>query len=144
IPLWPETTAALREWLTMRPAPAKDEYNDLVFLTVKGGSWSKATSDNPISKETAKVMKAAKRNSHRGVYCLRHSFQTVADRCQDFIAVRMIMGHASNDIADHYRERISDDRLQAVVDHVRTWLFGSAAADGEQPDVVKFPQAKIG
>jgi hypothetical protein len=24
-----------------------------------------------------------------------------------------------------YRESISDDRLRAVVDHVRKWLFGS-------------------
>jgi hypothetical protein len=34
------------------------------------------------------------------------------------------MGHAREDMASVYRERISDERLRAVVEHVRTWLFG--------------------
>jgi hypothetical protein len=28
-------------------------------------------------------------------------------------------------MASVYRERISDDRLRAVVEHVRKWLFGA-------------------
>jgi hypothetical protein len=32
------------------------------------------------------------------------------------------MGHARDDMASHYRERISDERLKAVSDHVRQWL----------------------
>jgi hypothetical protein len=32
------------------------------------------------------------------------------------------MGHAREDMATVYRERISDDRLAAVVNHVRAWL----------------------
>ena len=35
-----------------------------------------------------------------------------------------IMGHARDDRASVYRKRVGDDRLRAVVDHVRTWLFG--------------------
>ena len=34
------------------------------------------------------------------------------------------MGHVRDDMASLYRERISDDRLRAVVQHVRNWLFG--------------------
>ena len=34
------------------------------------------------------------------------------------------MGHARDDMASVYRERISDERLKAVSDHVRKWLFG--------------------
>ena len=33
-------------------------------------------------------------------------------------------------MAAHYRERIGDDRLRAVVDHVRVWLFGSSESKG--------------
>jgi integrase len=59
----------------------------------------------------------------RSFYALRHTFQTVADEARDFVAVRAIMGHAgTGDIADHYRERISDARLIAVSEHVRKWL----------------------
>src|SRR5262249_51422080 len=102
IPLWPETIQVLRDWLKVRPEPAKPEHAGLVFLTVKGHSWAKLTSDKPVSKETAKVMKALKINGHRNFYTLRHTFQTVADESGDFIAVRKIMGHATSDIADAY------------------------------------------
>lgn len=61
----------------------------------------------------------------RSFYDLRRTFQTVADEVRDFVAVRRIMGHAgAADIADHYRERVGDDRLRAVVEHVRAWVFG--------------------
>ncbi len=127
IPLWPETVQALREWLTIRPEPAKEEYAGLVFLTAgvlkPGGSWAKETSDNPVSKETAKLLKGLGINGHRNFYCCRHTFQTIGDESGDFLAVRRIMGHASNDIADQYRERVSDTRLQKVTEHVRDWLF---------------------
>jgi hypothetical protein len=33
------------------------------------------------------------------------------------------MGHADGSMASVYRERISDERLKAVVEHVRQWLF---------------------
>jgi hypothetical protein len=33
------------------------------------------------------------------------------------------MGHARDDMASVYRERIDDERLKAVIEHVRRWLF---------------------
>jgi hypothetical protein len=33
------------------------------------------------------------------------------------------MGHADASMAAHYRERIEDQRLVDVVNHVRAWLF---------------------
>jgi integrase len=129
IPLWPETVQALRDWLTVRPNPARDQHAGLAFLTVKGDSWAKETSDNPVSKETAKLLKASSLNGHRNFYCLRHTFQTIADECGDFIAVRKIMGHASSDIAEVYRERISLERLRRVTDHVRAWLLCTAPTE---------------
>ena len=40
-------------------------------------------------------------------------------------AVEVVMGHtpASNDMAAVYRQRVNDERLEAVADHVRKWLF---------------------
>jgi integrase len=126
--LWPETIHALRAWLAQRPEPKDKKHAGLVFLTAKGDSWAKDTSDNPVSKKMGKLLKALDINSHRNLYALRHTFQTIGDESGDFIAVRSIMGHASNDIADHYRERISDERLRKVTEHVRQWLIGDNQA----------------
>lgn len=125
-PLWTETVAALKDWLAVHPEAKKPEHAGLVFLTAKGDTWAKATSDNPVSKETRKLLDKLNINRHRNYYSLRHTFQTVADESRDFVGVRTIMGHVGEDIADVYRERVSDERLQAVVDHVHKWLFGNA------------------
>lgn len=105
IPLWPETVAAVREWLTVRPAPSDEKHAGLLFITKYGGPWS--ISNRSLSNETRKLLDSLEINGHRNFYCLRHTFQTVADECGDFIAVRKIMGHATNnDIGDVYRERV--------------------------------------
>ncbi|MEX0936488.1 MAG: tyrosine-type recombinase/integrase [Pirellulales bacterium] len=125
-PLWPETIHAVRYALRFRPKP--QEQTDRVFLTQKGNDWGpKSVWDNPIAKETTKVTKAL--GIHRkgvGFYALRHTFQTIGGRSRDLQAVREIMGHAdaANDMAATYtEERVDDDRLRAVVDYVRAWLF---------------------
>ncbi len=123
-PLWPETVKAVREWLAVRPEPRKPEHAALVFLTAKADTWAKETSDNPVSKETRKLLDKLGINGHRNFYTLRHTFQTVGDESRDFLAVRSIMGHVGADIADAYRERVSDERLKAVTEHVRRWVFG--------------------
>ena len=38
------------------------------------------------------------------------------------------MGHARDDMASVYRERVADERLQDVVDYVRRWLFPQTGA----------------
>jgi integrase len=60
-----------------------------------------------------------------GFYALRHTFETVAGDSRDQVAVDFIMGHSRDRMASVCRERISDDRLRAVVDQVRKWLFGA-------------------
>ena len=59
-------------------------------------------------------------------YALRHSFETIGGESRDQVAVDAIMGHSREDMASVYRERIGDDRLQAVAEHVRQWLWGQA------------------
>jgi integrase len=58
-------------------------------------------------------------------YSLRHTFVTIGGESCDQVAVDAIMGHSRDDMASVYRERIGDDRLRGVVEHVRIWLRGS-------------------
>jgi integrase len=124
-PLWPETVEALQLVLGRRHEPKRDQDAALVFVTKYGLSWGKSTSDNPVSKETAKLLKALEINGRKGLgfYTLRHVFRTVADEARDQPAVDHIMGHESPHMSAAYRETISDSRLQVVVDHVHGWLF---------------------
>jgi integrase len=127
--LWPETVEALREALAHRPAPKKAEHAGLVFVTKYGECWGKDTSDNPISKETSKLLKNLGINGRQGLgfYTLRHTFRTVADESKDQPAVDFIMGHEVPHMSAVYRETISDERLRAVATHVRKWLFPTAS-----------------
>jgi integrase len=142
--LWRETIQALREWLAIRLAAVKEEHAELVFLTSRGDTWAKQgyldddgtpknLSDNPLSKETAKLLKRLGINGQRNFYALRHTFETIGGESRDQVAVDAIMGHAREDTASVYRERISDERLQAVTDHVRQWLFRNAEEAADQP-----------
>jgi integrase len=71
-----------------------------------------------------KLLDSLRINGQRGFYGLRHTFETVGGEAKDQPAVDHIMGHARDDMASVYRERISDERLRAVTDHVHAWLFG--------------------
>ena len=122
-PLWPETVAALREAIARRPAPKDPSDAGLVFLTKYGQSWDKESEGGPVSKETRKLLKKLSINGHRNFYCLRHVHRTVSDEARDQPAADHIMGHEVASMSSVYREGISDARLRAVADHVRTWLF---------------------
>ena len=121
----------------MRPTPRTADAK-LVFVTKYGAAWHKvpdltqddkgnlteAFVDNPVSKEYRKLLNAQK--LHRpgiSFYSLRHQFETVAGASRDQVAVNAIMGHADSSMAGLYREEVGDDRLLAVVNHVRGWLF---------------------
>ncbi len=144
-PLWPETVAAIKAWLSVRPEP-KDPaaHGHLLFLTAKTRStWATdqrvnignpdlddlakkclKASDNPISKEVRKLLNKLK-IERKGVafYSLRHVFETIGGRCKDQVAVDTIMGHCDGSMSAQYREAVDDDRLQAAVDEVRAWLY---------------------
>ena len=95
-----------------------------MFVTRYGGSYAKDGRQNPVSKATTRLLQ--KLGLHRpglSFYTLRHVFETVAGESRDQVAVDHVMGHSRNDMASVYRERIGDERLDAVSDHVRGWLF---------------------
>jgi integrase len=137
VPLWPETIQAIRDSLAIRPAPKNESHAGLVFITKRGRSFAAGHSHWRVAGEMAKLLQrtTVKRSEKEqsvyrpglSFYALRHTFQTIGDEARDPVAVQAVMGHApyANDMATVYRERISDDRLRAVVDHVRTWLFGA-------------------
>jgi integrase len=132
-PLWPETVAAIKEALTRRREPKDPADAGLVFLTRTGQAWYSEARESPISCETAKLLRRLGINTRKGLsfYTLRHTFRTVADGAKDQPAADYIMGHEVPHMSSVYREGIDDDRLRAVADHVRKWLFGDATAPAE-------------
>ncbi|MBP3956713.1 tyrosine-type recombinase/integrase [Gemmata sp. G18] len=123
-PLWPETVAALKDVLAARVEPTDPADAGLFFITVWGGSFHKKIDDSPVSKEMRKLLNALGIGGKRNFYALRHTFETIGGEAKDQVAVDHIMGHARDDMASVYRERISDERLKAVSDFVRKWVYG--------------------
>jgi integrase len=147
--LWPETIAALEAALKTRPTAREKAAEGTIFVTKYGKCWAKsprlsedpgkpnevkANVDNPVTKETRKLLDEL--GLHRpglGFYALRHTFETVAGESKDQVAVDSIMGHTDPSMAAAYRERISDERLVAVSNHVRDWLATTDRPD-QAPD----------
>ena len=126
-PLWPETIEAISMAIEQRPTARDEAHEELVFLTTKGLPWAKDDGDNPVSKETRKLL--LELGYHRtglSFYALRHTFETIGSETGDQVAVDFIMGHApdTNDMAARYRQRITDGRLEKVTDFVHAWLWG--------------------
>lgn len=118
-PLWPETVEALRASLRRRYKP-KDAKATNFFVRPDGSTWEE--SERPITKQFSQAaLRAGLRSA--GFYWLRHTFETIAGGSKDQVAVNFIMGHSDQSMAANYRQEIAPARLQAVVDHVRVWLF---------------------
>ena len=150
-PLWTETIVALREWLAERKEPNAPSDAGLVFLTRCRQRWvrlgNKGAVADAIAGEFAKLLnKFGLRRPRVGFYALRHTFRTVADEVRDRPAIDLIMGHTDGTMADAYRERISDERLRAVTEHVRAWLFGTvgAVAPSQMPALVSEEDVPLG
>jgi integrase len=147
VPLWPETVESLREAIAVQPGAKDPADADLVFLTRNGVRWVRvqrkqtsgegtATGESAeavvsldaLSQRFARLLRAIGITGHRNFYTLRHVFETVAGETKDQVAVDAIMGHVDPSMGAQYRERISDERLRAVTEYVRGWLFGTSGA----------------
>lgn len=129
-PLWPETVAAIRDWLPKRPKAKDPDDSGLLFLTETGRRFVRVgdggASIDRIVKDFSKLIEAHDLKRERlGFYALRHGFRTIADEVADYPAIDRIMGHKDNTMGGRYRERLEneDARLRRVVEHVRAWLF---------------------
>ncbi len=112
IPLWPETLEAIQ---------AVGQPKGLLFVRDRGHYTHTAIGNRMRNcMERLGLMQEG-----RGFYTFRRCFQTIGDESKDFVAVQFMMGHAATDMSNIYRQRISDDRLLAVVEHVRAWLKNS-------------------
>lgn len=134
IPLWPETVAALRVAIDKRPEPTRRADAALIFLWSDGRKNYVSHNCRRVAVEFDEALAQAKVDD-RTFYDLRRTFQTVAEGTYDLPAVAAVMGHiaAAGDMSSIYRQRIDDERLRRVVNHVRTWLFGEAeTASGEE------------
>lgn len=137
-PLWPETIKAIRDAVGICPLPKDEADSDLVFITKYGkpfvrlqkkkkssGDADRVVKLDAVSGEFGKLLTSLNLNGRRrAFYSLRRTFETVAGDSLDQVATSFIMGHAakSDDMSAVYRQRISDDRLAAVTNHVRAWL----------------------
>jgi integrase len=124
-PLWRETVEALKAALARRPVPKDPAHEGLVFVTIHGHCWAKSGPGCPVTGATIELLRRLRLyRPGLNFYALRHTLETVGGESKDQVAVDPIMGHVREDMASVYSEKISDERLRAVTDHVRSWLFG--------------------
>lgn len=124
--LWPETIELLQKVLAKERTRVPAEYADLVFLTrYRKPWWVDGQSGDAISKEFTKLREAAGVYRERvGFYSLRHVASTIGEQTpgvSDPIAVRVILGHADQSIAEKYRERFDESKIRMVSEHIRDW-----------------------
>ncbi len=137
IPLWKETLEAIHKAIAARGEPNDPQDAGLVFIGRRGESYTGNHKGYRVDQEFTRIAKRAKVVG-RTFYDLRRTFETIGGGSRDQIAVDAIMGHAppAGDMASIYRQRIEDDRLRAVVNHVRAWLYPPVdAAATEQASV---------
>lgn len=139
VKLWPETVTAIEAVIKDRPSPKVATDSNLVFLTRHGHPWVRCrewttteedrelthyTFSDAVGKEFKKILrKQSLDRDNANFYGLRHTFLTVADGAKDKPATDLVMGHVTSGIDAEYREHIDDDRLLAVANHVRAWLW---------------------
>ena len=123
--LWPET----REAIAATQAPENAE--NYMFLSKRGQplhvSHGLSRTDLIATNWTRLKKQIGLKRDNSGFKCFRHTFRTEADGAKDPEAVRMVMGHTDGSVGEFYRHRFDDERLIAVAQHVRHWLFGTAA-----------------
>ena len=118
VKLWPETVAALRDYLAIRPTPPK-HLAGLFFVTVHLNKWTASS----IVHEFAKLRDKCKLEAGTFIW-FRKTVQTIGELEGDSIAVKAVMGHIDDSISSHYRQGVDPKRIVKVTEIIRTWLLG--------------------
>lgn len=123
--VWAETIAAIR--LAIAEQPKTKRYAEYLFVTRFRKLWTNPdTTACSLSQSFTKLARAV--GVHKpgnGFYTLRHVTETIGGECRDQAAVDLVLGHDDGSMANEYRERLSDERLEAVADTLHAWLFQS-------------------
>jgi integrase len=132
--LWPETIESIRKAIARRDRRVvPDTMEDRIFMTQHFKPYVHGRATDAVNGQFNVVLrKAGIISNGRGFYGLRHTFRTVADETLDYPAIDLVMGHIPSDagsphsvvMAARYRQKISDERLKAVAEYVRKWLWG--------------------
>ena len=158
-PLWPETAAAVRVAVAMRSKmfakwakvgrAVDPSVLLLLFVTRQGQPYvldtpSRSEGERPLHKDRVagefyRVCKTAGLLRHgRNFYSLRRTHRTLADEVGDQRAAALVMGHEVGDMGGVYVQRISDERLKRITDHIRTSLAVALRGMGPvRPPVLK-------
>ena len=94
-----------------------------VKVTQRDDDKQRRTPIDAVGMMFGRLLKKLGINGNRNFYAIRHVFETIGGESRDQVAVNAIMGHVDDSMAAVYRERISDERLQAVVQTVHAWLW---------------------
>jgi integrase len=138
--LWPETIMAIRDALAVRRAPKSDADAGQVFLSRYRRRWVSVTSKGGVTDTVGatfgRVLKAlGLKRKGLNWYALRHVTETEGGNARDQEALNMVMGHLDASMAARYRDGIIDDRLIAVSNCLRAWLFDSGGPPDTKPAV---------
>lgn len=138
--LWPETILAVRDVLSERREPRSEDDRGLVFLSryrrrIVSVSDKGGVTDTVGASFNRLLKRLGLKRKGLNWYALRHVTETEGGNARDQEALNMIMGHLDASMAARYREGIIDDRLIAVSEHIRDWLFSSGGAPGGKPAV---------
>lgn len=135
--LWPETIAALQAVIAKR---GKLTDKDLVFVTKRGNPLSgipvksvrkpearqvRIPRSNPISTDFYALRESLGiTGKHKAFYSLRRTTKTEGENVAiDPVAIDHVMGHLDRSTPGGYRQYVSDARLRAISDALRSWLF---------------------
>ncbi|WP_439627726.1 hypothetical protein [Gemmata sp.] len=113
-----------------RPKAPRDAANDgLVFITSKGESWHRPDDRNPISAELRKLLNRLGVPGNADPQRPEAHVRDDRGESRDQVVVDHIIGHARDDMASVYRERISDERLRGPS---RTTSASGCSATGRE------------
>jgi len=133
-PLWRETVDAIAAYRKTRVDAKRVEDGGLCFLTRQGcplvtemvhADGRHIQVNNPTLSFAKLLKREGLKRADLNFYSLRRTFETIAGQSKDQVAVDHIMGHADDSMGGVYRQGIDRERLEAVVQHVHRWLYGS-------------------
>ena len=123
--LWPETVETIREYLDKYRSPIESSERHLI-LTQAGRPYGEYGAD-ALSRSFNTLIKD-KRRKGASLGSLRHTYGTVVDLVPDQAMIDLTMGHTSKTLQKRvYRQfNLNElERLSALAQIVREWLFGS-------------------